>query len=263
MSMCKTFATRVFVGLCGLLLAGTSAHAGLAISGTRVIYEEAQGETTVNVRHADGDDAVLVQAWIDDGAPDTQPGQQTMPFILTPAVALMEPGGAQVIRVLRTGELPQDRESLFFFNVLEVPPDASDKLAAGQSFVQFAMQARLKFFYRPRGLQPSIDRAYELLSFAAEPDSGGKLRVRIKNPTPYHFTFSEFALVASDAEDAPKLAELDDTEMWNAMIEPASELVVPLKAVGEGQSLRVGGHTLRYTFINDQGGKGTLRVKLN
>jgi len=263
MTMFKIFATRIFVSLCGLLLASAAAHAGMAISGTRVIYEEAQGEATVNVRYSDGDVAVLMQAWIDDGDPSMQPGQQNVPFILTPAVALMEPGNAQVIRVLRIGELPSDRESLYFFNVLEVPPDASDKLAAGESFVQFAMQARLKFFYRPRGLQPSVIRAQDMLRFSTATGADGKLRVRIKNPTPYHFTFSELALSASEADNAPALAELDADVEFGPMVAPHSELEVVMKAAAGGQPGAGTSTHARYTIVNDQGGKGIKSVKLD
>jgi len=271
MSIVKIFVAQTAVRACvrlggllsALMLSATAAHAGFTISGTRVIYEEAQGETTVNVRHTVGDTAVLMQAWIDDGDPEMQPGQQNVPFILTPAVALMEPGNAQVIRVLRIGELPPDRESLFFFNVLEVPPDASDKMAAGESFVQFAMQARLKFFYRPRGLQPSINRAQEMLRFSTAAGADGKLRVRIKNPTPYHFTFSELALHASEADNAPVLAELDADVEVGPMVAPNSELDVVMKASGGGQ-FRAGASTqVRYITVNDQGGRNVKSVKLD
>jgi len=120
------------------LLAGacTLAQAAFSIVGTRVVYEEAQGETNVRVRYMTGDTPVMMQAWLDDGGPNAEPGMQDVPFIMTPAVAHMTPGDEQVIRIIRIGELPTDRESLFFFNVLEVPPDANDKIAAGENFVQ-------------------------------------------------------------------------------------------------------------------------------
>ncbi len=43
--------------------------------------------------------------------------------------------------------LPQDRESLFYFNLREIPP-RSDK----PNSLQLALQTRIKFFYRPQSL---------------------------------------------------------------------------------------------------------------
>jgi len=267
----KIFTVRALTRLCAwmlvMLLVPAAAHAALTIIGTRVIYDEAQGEASVHISHTAGDDAALMQTWMDDGDPQSQPGQQTVPFILNPAVALLEPGAAQVVRVLRIGELPSDKESLFFFNVLEVPPDASDKLAAGESFVQFAMQARLKFFYRPRGLQPSVVRAPDLLRFSGNTGADGRMRVRISNPTPYHMTFTDLALHASDADNAPMLAELDTRSDLAPMIAPGSELDVVLKPAGGGQVRGVAQITpqtrVRYALVNDQGGKNIKQAKLD
>jgi len=255
--------------LLAVAVIASDAQAAFAIRGTRVIYDESQGEASVQISHATGQNPALMQTWIDDGDPHSQPGQQSVPFILTPAVALLKPGATQVVRVLRIGELPSDKESLFFFNVLEVPPDASDRRAAGESFVQFAMQARLKFFYRPRGLQPAIGRAPDLLRFSTATGADGKFAVRITNPTPYHITFTELALHASDADEAPMLAELDTRAELAPMIAPFSEETVVMKAVGggegtQGAQVRVTAQSrLRATLINDQGGRNTKVVKLD
>lgn len=48
--------------------------------------------------------------------------------------------------------LPKDRESVFWFNVLEVPPKPDAAKAANQSLLQLASCTRIKLFYRPEGL---------------------------------------------------------------------------------------------------------------
>jgi len=246
--------------LAALLLVTTAAHAGFTISGARVIYEEAQGEAIVHVRHSVGETPALMQAWLDDGNPQFRPGQQNLPFVLNPAVAMMTPGSEQIIRVLRMGQLPADRESLLFFNILEVPQQSS--ATPDESFVRFATQARLKFFYRPQGLRPAAGQAADMLHFVAEPRADGKLALRVKNPTPYHITFVGMTLHASGADKTPALAGLDTGVELAPMIAPYSELVVRLKPVSSGQ-LRLNAQTrVRYTIINDLGGKNTKMGKL-
>lgn len=43
--------------------------------------------------------------------------------------------------------LPQDRESLFYFNLREIPPKSSKP-----NTLQLALQTRIKLFYRPAPL---------------------------------------------------------------------------------------------------------------
>jgi len=231
----------------------TLAQAGFVIGGTRVVYDEAQGEANVRIRHASGDTPVMMQAWLDDGDPQARPGAQSVPFIMTPAVAHMESGAEQVVRIIRIGELPTDRESIFYFNVLEVLPDAQDRVATGENFVQFNMQTRLKLFYRPKGLQPVPDKAVDGLRFSLEPaQSDGSRQLRVENPTPYHYTLSQVFLHASAAQDAPALAELDTDREFGPMVAPHSEMRVFLKPAANGAAGSPA--QVRYTYVNDYGG---------
>jgi len=248
-----------WLGLIAALCAASVAHAAFTITGTRVVYEDAQGEANVRIRYSVGETPVLMQAWLDDGDPESQPGAQDVPFIMTPAVAHMTPGAEQVIRILRVGNLPSERETLFFFNVLEVLPDAGSD--ADESFVHLNMQARLKFFYRPKGLQPAPQRAVESLRFSAEPQGAdGSLRLRVENPTPYYFTLGMLTLHASESDSAPALAELDSARELGPMVAPHSAMTVYLKAAG-GARLPAQAQ-VRYTWINDQGGHVSQQGRL-
>jgi len=242
---------RHFYCLLIVLLTGifSLAHAGLTIQGTRIIYDESRGETTVRVSHTVGNTPVLMQTWLDDGNPEARIGEQNLPFLLAPSVARLDPGGAQVVRIIRTrDDLPKDRESLLYFNVLEVPPAADDMEEA--SFIQFSMQARLKFFYRPKGLRPSSEAAPDLLRFTLQPGSETEaVSLRIHNPTPYHITIQNLALAAGDAV----LAELDTKANLVPMIPPLSEETVTLKAAGGSANIPANA-VVRYGVINDQGG---------
>jgi len=249
-----------------LLIAGcgmAAAQAELTITGTRVVYEDAQGESSVRVRHSAGDTPVLMQAWLDDGDPRSEPGTQDVPFLMNPSVAYMAPGAEQVIRILRVGDLPTDRETLLFFNVLEVRPDAVDAIGVDGGSVHFNMQVRLKFFYRPKGLRMRLDQAVESLRFLAEPPGDdGVLRLRVDNPTPYHVTFNALTLHASDAADAPALAALDPAHEFGSMVVPHGTMTVYLKAPGGGTTHLPAQAQVRYTYVNDQGGYVTLKSRL-
>ncbi|PJI52023.1 molecular chaperone EcpD, partial [Methylobacterium radiotolerans] len=57
---------------------------------------------------------------------------------------------------MHTGEpMPQDKESVFWLNVLEIPP--KDK--ANQNLLQMAFRSRIKLFYRPAGLKGKAEDA--------------------------------------------------------------------------------------------------------
>lgn len=56
--------------------------------------------------------------------------------------------------------LPKDRETLFYFNVREIPPK-SDK----ENVLQVALQSRLKLFYRPESIKKKAnDRSEEKIT---------------------------------------------------------------------------------------------------
>jgi len=235
-----------------LLGATTLARAGFSISGTRVIYHDAQGEATVHMQRVSGKNPVLLQVWLDDGDAGAKPGTQNLPFVLTPAVSRVEPERAQVIRILRTrDELPGDRESLLFFNALEVPASDNTVQTAGTNSLRLAMQARMKFFYRPKDLQPAVEKAADLLRFTLATSADGAPVLRLHNPTPYYLTVPEVALYASAAADAPPLATIAET-VTAPMVAPFSDLTVPLN---DADLTRLGPDVqVRYTVINDLGG---------
>ncbi len=62
-----------------------------------------------------------------------------MPFTATPPVSRVEPKRGQTVKVMYTGAtaLPKDRESVYWFNVLEVPPKPKDA-EADKNLLQLA-----------------------------------------------------------------------------------------------------------------------------
>lgn len=225
----------------------TPARAALSVQGTRAIFLEQEGESLVRLSNL-GAEPVLAQAWIDDGNAAADPGTLRLPLTLTPPVARIEQGGGQVLRIVQTGgDLPDDRESLLWLNVLEVPPrPVGDAAGPGANTLQLAFRTRIKLFFRPRGLAEPPERAHErlqmeLVEVASTPS------LRVANGSAYHLTFRE--LVVREAVDAPVLARMHPAA--ERMVAPGQSLVMPLQ-IESARSLH--GGRVFFTLIGDQGG---------
>ncbi len=93
----------------------------------------------------------LTQVWVDDGRVQNQPEKDAAPFIVLPPIVRIEPGKGQSWRLVFNGSrLPQDRESLFWFNLLDIPPEP--KNGKTDNYLQLAIRSRIKLFYRPAGV---------------------------------------------------------------------------------------------------------------
>ncbi|MFM0736568.1 fimbria/pilus periplasmic chaperone [Paraburkholderia xenovorans] len=132
-----------------ILLAST-AWANVVITGTRIIYPESAREVTVKLDNR-GDKPALVQTWIDNGDSKTQADKADVPCVLLPPVFRIEPGRAQTLKMTYTHDpLPQDRESMFWLNVLDIPPNPDSNEST--NLLRLAFRSRLKIFFRPEGL---------------------------------------------------------------------------------------------------------------
>uniref|UniRef100_A0A182SE45 Uncharacterized protein n=1 Tax=Anopheles maculatus TaxID=74869 RepID=A0A182SE45_9DIPT len=118
-----------------------------------------------------GNTPSLMQIWIDRGKPETQPFDSDAAFVITPPIVRIDPKNGQSVRLMFTGEkLPQDRETLFWFNALEIPPASADQ---DKSSLQIAVRSRLKLFYRPAGLAGDAASAPNLVKWHIVPTAKG------------------------------------------------------------------------------------------
>lgn len=167
-----------------------SVQAGMVVNGTRFIYPAKQQEISVRVSN-DGTEPSLVQAWIDRGDPSSKPDQADAPFLLTPPIFRLDPGKGQSLRLAFTGEaLPTDRETVFWLNLLDVPPQPA---ADSGNSMQFAIRTRLKLFYRPSGLPGSASGAAQQISWRLV-QNGAQSVLRASNPSAFHVSFSDVSL---------------------------------------------------------------------
>lgn len=164
---------------------------GVQIVGTRFIYEAGARNIVVNLtNHAHRPS--LVQAWLDGGDPTTQPGTEQLPFTVLPPLTRVDAGKGQSLRIVHVGDaMPKDRESVFWLNVLDIPPKAQK--AEGKNIMQLAFRSRLKLFYRPEGLAGSPLTAAQGLSWRVVA-KGNTYALRASNPSAYNVSFSRVKL---------------------------------------------------------------------
>lgn len=160
-----------FLYMTGLFwLVSSNAQASIQLSTTRLIFEGGAREASVTVRNKG--ETRLIQSWLDKDKPE----QPVPPFAVTPPLAKLEKEGQQLLRVHYAGQgLQQDRESMYWLAVQEIPQKAQ-----GANVVQFAVQQRIKVFYRPSGLAGKASEAPRALTLTL---ANGQLT--LSNPTPF------------------------------------------------------------------------------
>ncbi len=66
-----------------------------------------------------------------------------------------------MLRIVRAGgNLPEDRESVYYVNVKAIPPAPAEESA---NTLQLAIKTRMKLFYRPAGLKGNPMDSYKAL----------------------------------------------------------------------------------------------------
>lgn len=237
----KSSIRKLLITSIGVLMSfcALPALASVVIAGTRVIYNAKESEAVVKLSN-EGNAVALVQAWIDDGNVRAAPSEMAVPFTVVPPIARIDPGKGQTLRILYTGEpLPQHKESVFWLNVLEIPPKPTGD-AAEVNRLQFAFRSRIKLFYRPAGLKGSAGEAPAQIAWRlVKADNRHALEAR--NPTAYHVSFTALQVMADD-----KTARFDE----GGMIGPGETKAFPLS--GEVSTDARG--RVRYQAINDHGG---------
>lgn len=192
------------------LLAVATAQASVIIGSTRIIYPQHQKEVTIRLESKNQKPALL-QVWLDDGNEHSTPDTSGIPFVATPPVFRMEPAQQQIIRLAHTGEaLPAERESLFWFNLLEVPPQTLNSDQDNQ--LQLAFRSRIKLFLRPANLPYAVEAAPQKLQWKYIPNGPGAA-LEVYNPSPYHVSFDQVELVNAGQRHARQPGASGDDNM--------------------------------------------------
>ena len=237
--MGRLFRAVVFLWCVG---ASSLVSANVVITGTRVVYKADDKEVTIKLTNA-GIQPALVQAWADKGNAKSTPETADAPFLIMPPIFRMEPDKSQTLRMTYTGEtLPPDRESLFWLNVLDVPPMPVKAQSTQQNYLQIAIRSRIKIFFRPAGLSGTADEAADHIKWSIVNSTAAKTyRLRASNPAAFHVSFGRVALTVAGHK----------YEAEASMIAPGKMADFKLKGLAIIPSGKV---TIRYETLNDFGG---------
>jgi chaperone protein EcpD len=225
----------------------SSAFASVTIIGTRVIYPASEKEVTVRLDNR-GDQPALVQAWIDNGNQNEAVDKINAPFVLLPPVFRMEANKGQTLRIVFTGaNLPTDKESVFWLNVLDIPP--RDKSLANQNQLQMAIRSRIKLFYRPAQFDQSqaVKAAAGLIwSHGSKSNS-----LSAKNNSPFYVNVSQI-----NAEDNAGHKLVSEK---GQMLAPGETKEFSLKGMNSNQIKT----TFSYQYLDDFGAARKVESKIN
>ncbi|MCU6225555.1 fimbrial biogenesis chaperone [Morganella morganii] len=132
--------------LLSLTIMAINAYCGVMPSQSRIIYHEEDKEQSLMLANTN-EYPVIVQTWIDRG--EGNPETANIPFISIPPVFQMEPSDIKGVRVIyNRDKLPSDKESLFWFNIYEIPPEKKE--SNPENSVLITMNTQIKLFFRPK-----------------------------------------------------------------------------------------------------------------
>jgi P pilus assembly chaperone PapD len=225
----KTRLSRLALGAC-LTAILQPAQAALTVNTTRIVFDSDKRNTSVVIANP-SPRPYAVQSWINTAKDDTQ---TAVPLATSPGLFTLEPGKEQMVQISRLpNRLPQDRETLFYLNVQEIP-EASEEV----NVLNIALRTRLKLFYRPSQFKDRPADRIDALKWSLR-QGAGRLQLMVDNPTPYHYTFARLEVSAAGITEA--IQTLD-------MAPPFGQQVYDLTRIQSAQ-----GAQLTFTTINDYG----------
>jgi len=200
------------------------AAGGVVLGATRVVYNGSSKESSITVSNRNTEQYFLVQSWVDD-----KDGNKKVPFAITPPLFRLNAKNENMLRIVKTaGELPSDRESVYWLNVKAIPPAPAAN--ESQNELQLAIKTRIKMFYRPKGLPGKVEDAPAQLQWTHQ---GNQLIV--KNPSAYSVTLGDVKIAGKEVSGVD-------------LVLPKDEAHYALPAGSESAG------NLTYTTITDFGG---------
>ncbi|WP_083704523.1 fimbria/pilus periplasmic chaperone [Serratia oryzae] len=220
-----------------------TAQAAISLDRTRVVFPGNEKSVSLTVRNQNPELPYLAQGWLEDAQGTKLEGNSA--FTVLPPVQRVEPKGQTQLKIQAmpgASLLPQDRESLYYFNLREIPPK-SDKA----NVLQIALQTRVKMFYRPAALAEEAAKLQatpfqEQLTLTKTGDG-----YTVNNPTPYFVT-----LIGASAKKGAEVVK---------GFEPL--MVPPKSSIALGGSAAALGTAPVLVYVNDFGGQPALTFRCN
>lgn len=232
----NNYTALLFCGLMVSTLLSSRVQAAIALDRTRVILDGGDNAVSMTISNKNTKLPYLAQGWLEDDKGE----KIASPLSVLPPVQRIEPGAQSQIKVQALPAakmLPQDRESLFYFNLREIPPKSEKP-----NTLQIALQTRIKLLYRPEAIIPSKSSAFspweEKLTLVKQ---GGTFKA--VNPTPYYITIVD-ARSSKEGKTAIGFEPI--------MVPPKASISLGVTGLGNAPVL---------TYINDYGARPDLVFK--
>jgi chaperone protein PapD len=215
-----------------VLISFTAQQAGAAISidRTRVIMLGSEKSAQINIINHSKKLPYLAQSWLENDKEE----KINSPLTVLPPLQRLEKDTTVQVNITSlpdAAKLPQDRESLFFYNLQEIPPK-SEKT----NVIQLALRIKIKVFYRPDSLKKMADEVWqEKLQLIP-----GNNELKIINPTPFY-------IIIPTVSVANKPVALENDAIT---LKPLSEVLLPKTSV-KNQALQI-------QYISDYGSYNTI-----
>ncbi|QCI11375.1 molecular chaperone [Pseudomonas putida] len=225
-----THLRRLALGAC-LACTLSPVQAALTVNTTRVVFDSDKRSTSVVIANP-SPRPYAVQTWSNTAKDDTD---TPVPLATSPGLFRLDPDKEQMVQISRLpNHLPEDRETLFYFNVQEIPETSPED----ENVLNVALRTRIKLFYRPSQLKDRpADRAADLKWSVRH--SAGRMQLIVDNPTPFYYTFGRLEVSAAGQTEAIQAM---------AMAPPFGQQAYDLTRIES-----VNGLQLTFTTINDYG----------
>lgn len=173
--------------------------AGVTAEVSRIVFTDDKLEQSLLLANLN-EYPVLVQLWVNDGdvngTPDTAVDAPVIPL---PAIMNLAPMEKRSIRLIRAREdLPQDRESLYWLNIYEVPPQPSSLDATEGQWMVLTMHTQMKLLFRPLALMADPDSLLQPVKL--EWKAGGLI---VSNSSPFYRSLTRIVVPGLERELYP------------------------------------------------------------
>lgn len=228
----STFSSKAFAAcllVLGLFAQIPASQAALSINGTRLVFTSDQRSAALIVSNP-SQQTYAVQTWVNTESDDTT---TAVPFIASPPLFRLDPGKEQQVQVNRLpNDLPEDRESLFFFNVQEIPQAENTE----SHVLNIALRTRIKVFHRPAGLTENPTLRLKNLRWSIR-QIEGKAHLWVENPSPFHVSFLRIEVSGKGQQQifsSPAMAYPFSGQAYKLEgVKPAADLQVSFSAVDD------------------------------
>lgn len=212
------------------------ASAGVMPSRSRLIYTAESHVQSLMLANTNAY-PVVVQTWIDNG--EGTPDITGIPFVSIPPVFRLEPHGIKGVRIMyNASRAPQNRESLYWFNIYEIPPEKKE--TARENSVLITMNTQIKLFYRPHGINIMPEKAFSELSCK----KNDLKSIICHNPSPIHLS-----VIAVRAHAGSLKHDGTDTDL---LMRPFSDKVFHFDQILPDS------FSVEFRYINDAGEQHTF-----